>query len=77
MLHGAVSDWYKTESDLSLQMQLLSLAEQAEPSVVVGATMASDISLLRSYLREHPHHVCVCVCVVRMHNVYYTLFDSV
>lgn len=53
----AASEWYKHDMDELLQIQRLSLFELDNPNVVFAATMASDISMLRTYLQRHPQHV--------------------
>lgn len=53
------SEWYKQDTDACLQFQRLTLFGQDNPGVVVAATMASDVSMLRKYLQRHPEHVHV------------------
>ena len=51
------AEWFKHDTDMGLQMELLSLEKKESSYVVVAATMCAETAILKRYLSKHPEQV--------------------
>ena len=56
-IFSLAAEWLKHDTDVSLQMQLLSLEKTENPYAILAATLCADTTLLRRYLQKHPEQV--------------------
>lgn len=63
-----VLNLHKQRSQESVQMTLMALLQAQSPAIIYAACLASDVSLLRTYLQEHPEQVSAITTSARPPN---------